>query len=134
MFLFFRVVPVSKTRNTSHISLFVYYPILNLDQKILNYTDQISVIKEEENNRKEMFDATTMDINANTVLIILIAVSCITISALCVEIHCLKRKQRSIELRLLEVVCKHKNLKGIHQESVTIYSSNSGPKSQICNL
>ena len=133
MFLSFRVVPVSKTRNTSHISLFVYYPILNLDQKILNYTNQITVINEEENNRKETFDATTMDINANTVLIV---VSCIAISALCVEIHCLKRKQHSIELRLLEVVCKHKNLKSIHKESVNIHSSNSnsGPKSQICNL
>ena len=92
MFLSFRVVPVSKTRNTSHISLFVYYPILNLDQKILNYTNQITVINEEENNRKETFDATTMDINANTVLIVLIAVLCITISALCVEIHCLTKQ------------------------------------------
>ena len=114
----------------------MYYPILNLDQKIPNYTDQISVIKEEKNNRKEMFDATTMKINANTVLIFVIAVLCITISALCVEIYCLRKRQRSIELRLLEVVYKQKNLKSIHQEKVTIHSSNSnsGPKSQICNL
>ena len=114
----------------------MYYPILNLDQKIPNYTDQISVIKEEKNNRKEMFDATTMEINANTVLIVLISVLCITILALCVEIRCLKKKQHSIELRLLEVVCKHKNLISSPQESVIIHctKSNSGSKSQNCNL
>ena len=79
------------------IDLFVYFPILDLDQKIPNYLNQVFDFSDEQNKRNKVFDITHWEIITITIEIVFFIV-------LCIAIYCLKRNQNSVEQRLIEMI------------------------------
>ena len=100
----FRVVPISKTRNAHNIELFIYFPILNVDEKIPSFMEQISIVNDEEINRIQTFGAFSREITTHIIVIVFVAVLCIIILTTWRAIYCLKTKQTIIELKLLKAL------------------------------
>ena len=103
VFLIFRVVPISKTRNMHDIDLFMYFPILDLDKKNPNLLDQVSELRTQ-NYEMDILGTTPLGIMRNTIEIVFCLI-------LCLAIYCLKRNQTSLENKLLKISPpEHQNL------------------------
>ena len=110
--LFFRVVPISKTRDMHNIDLFVYFPILDVNERIPNYMDQVSQITNEQNDQKKMFSATPLEITK-------IMIEIVFAITLCIAIYCLKRNQNSLEEKILKAVqLEHQNPTNFNQNEI----------------
>ena len=75
----FRVVPISKTRNAHNIELFIYFPILNVDEKIPSFMEQIFLVNDEEIDRIQTFGTISREITTSIIVIVFVAVLCIII-------------------------------------------------------
>ena len=100
----FRVVPISKTRNAHNIELFIYFPILNVDEKIPSFMEQIFLVNDEEIDRIQTFDTFSREITTYIIVIIFVAMLCIITLTTWRAIYCLKTKQTIMELKLLKAL------------------------------
>ena len=100
----FRVVPISKTRNAHNIELFIYFPILNVDEKIPSFIEQIFLVNDEEIGRIQTFDTFSREITTYIIVIIFVAMLCIITLTTWRAIYCLKTKQTILELKLLKAL------------------------------
>ena len=100
----FRVVPISKTRNAHNIEVFIYFPILNMDEKIPSFMEQISIVNDEETDRIKVFDTFSREITTYIIVIAFVVVLCIITATTWRALYCLKIKQTLMEQRLLNLV------------------------------